>query len=45
MEESIRDAFVGAGGLQDFSFEVAFDMPKDGKSVDLFIAKGVRGKV
>ncbi|KAG9088205.1 hypothetical protein FS749_002344 [Ceratobasidium sp. UAMH 11750] len=45
VEETIRDAFVGAAGLQDFSFEIAFDMGQGGKSVDLFIAKGVRSGV
>lgn len=44
-EENIRDAFVMSGGLQNFSFAVAFDMTNNGKSAELFIAKGVRGGV
>ncbi|QRV86796.1 methyltransferase domain protein [Ceratobasidium sp. AG-Ba] len=41
-EEDIRNAFIQAGGLENFSFEVAFEMSNNSKSVDLFIAKGVR---
>ncbi|KAF8602735.1 S-adenosyl-L-methionine-dependent methyltransferase [Ceratobasidium sp. AG-I] len=41
-QESIRAAFVDAAGLQNFSITTAFQMAQDEKSVDLFIAKGVR---
>ncbi|KAG8769114.1 hypothetical protein FRC12_005168 [Ceratobasidium sp. 428] len=42
VEEAVRDAFVKTANLQNFTFEVAFDMSQREKSVDLFIAKGVR---
>ncbi|KAH7340097.1 hypothetical protein B0J17DRAFT_649916 [Rhizoctonia solani] len=41
-EESIRSAFVDAGGLQEFSFKPAFQLSWNEKAADLFVAKAVR---
>ncbi|CAE6344877.1 unnamed protein product [Rhizoctonia solani] len=41
-EELVRSAFADVGGLQDFSFKLAFQMDWHGADVGLFIAKGIR---